>query len=143
MITVANRSYLAIVVAALAVSLSSAITLHAQTPPDWVEHLPTLMPLFHGVIWLVVKIIGGLALVIWSLVYMIFRKWRKESRDDRRAVRQDIATLIHRQNLMLGIMEECDGCSVAAVKYGKRKDDFKVLDGENLQGPDSAVRSWP
>lgn len=104
--------------------------------------LPYIMPAIKATAWAVLKGIGSLIAVIFFLCLYIARRWKKESSKkhdllvEHQAQQMHIITTMHKHILnMHGIMMECDGCSTAAIKYGKRKTDLKVLDSEDLKTP--------
>jgi hypothetical protein len=107
------------------------------------ELIKAILPDIRATFLAFFKAIASLIGFVGLLSYFIFRKWLKERRIRDNVIIDNQEILVKNQNqtykmvhAIHHIMMTCDGCSDAVVKYGKRKEDLKVLDSEDMGSPD-------
>lgn len=103
--------------------------------PDWIEHMPTLLPLLQLLMWsslkLFIWVTGSLMSIIGMLLWWIGKRWMAKRQKDQMIIMANQEIILGKINVLHDIMMECDGCSSAASALAKKTQNMEIIDAEN------------
>ena len=88
--------------------------------PTWAEHADIIVPGIMNAMKLLIAVISVIGGALCSIIVWIGKQMASK-----------VNSMDSKLDNMQSIMMACDGCSEAARKYGRRRDDFNFEDGSD------------